>query len=336
VLQRIIRAIDDFQKRHPVIAFPLAVNKKFGEDRAGYLAALIAYYGFFSLFPLLLVFVSILGLVLQGHGSLQQHILNSALKTFPVIGKDIQIRSISGNGLALGVGIAGTLWAGLGVTQAAQYAMNEIWDVPQKDRPNFLISRLRGLILLAVLGTITVVASFASGIGGSGASLPLRAAGMILSLVLNAVLFLLAYRVLTRRNLSWGDVSPGAMVAAALWTVLQVVGGFYVTHQLKNAGNTYGTFALVIGLLVWIYLGAQITLYCAEINVVRVRHLWPRSLVQPPVIKGDQEVIRGRAEVQRRRPEEKIEVSVPDSDEEQHHLDRGEQPPYRKAGSSSG
>jgi YihY family inner membrane protein len=280
----VLRRADAFQQRHAILAFPVAVNKKFGDDQAGYLAALIAYYGFFSLFPLLLVFVSVLGLLLRGNRTLQQHVVNSALKSFPVIGPQISrnIHSITGNGVALGIGIAGTLWAGLGVTQAAQHAMNVIWDVSKKDRPNFLVSRVRGLILLAILGTVTIISAVASGIGGSGSDIGLRIGGIVASFALNAGLFLLSFRVLTRRNLTWGQVLPGAITAALLWTVLQIIGGYYVTHQLKNASNVYGTFALVIGLLVWIYLGAQITLFCAEVNVVRVMHLWPRSLRPTP------------------------------------------------------
>ena len=334
MIQRIVRAIDRFQQRHPAIAFPFAVNKKFGDDQAGYLAALIAYYGFFSLFPLLLVLWSGLGLILRSDPNLQTKILNSALKNFPVIGTDIQrsIHSIKGSGLALAIGIVGTLWAGLGVTQAAQYAMNEIWDIPLKDRPNFLYSRVRGLLLLAILGTITLAATLLSGVGGSGANVGLRIAGIALSLLLNLALFLLSFRVLTRRNLSWGDVFPEAATAAVLWTALQIVGGYYVTHQLKGASNVYGTFATVIGLLVWIYLGAQITLLCAEVNVVRVRHLWPRSLVQPPTIEADRVVMRAAAEVEQRRPEETIAVAFPEE-----RRDEDEEPPApRRAGSSSG
>lgn len=310
-VESLVRKIDRFQQRHRPLAFVFAVNRKFGDDQAGYLAALVAYYGFFSIFPLLLVFVTVLGILLRGSPNLQREVLDSALRDFPVIGPQISrnIRSLGGSGVALGIGIAGTLWAGLGVTQAAQYAMNEVWDVPLRERPNFLLSRLRGLLLLGLLGTITVAAAFLSGIGGSGSALSLRLGGMALSLLLNLGLFLLAYRILTRRNLSWGDVFPGAAVAAVSWTVLQVVGGYYVTHQVRASTDVYGTFALVIGLLVWIYLGAQITLFCAEINVVRVRRLWPRSMVQPPLIEADREVMRAGARAQERRPEAHVEMS---------------------------
>src|SRR5947207_10896481 len=160
-IDRTVRRIDAFQAERRWLAFPIAVIKKFGDDRAGNLAALIAYYGFFSLFPLLLTFVSVLGLLLRNDPSLRDSIINSALRDFPVIGDQItrNIHAITGNGVALGIGIAGTLWAGLGVTMAAQNAMNQIWDVPRKDWPNFLKSRLRGLLLLAVLGTMTVAST---------------------------------------------------------------------------------------------------------------------------------------------------------------------------------
>src|SRR6266511_3951538 len=160
-IQRTLRKLDDFQQRERWLAFPFAVFRKFGDDRAGNLAVAIAYYGFFSMFPLLLTFVSVLGLILRGHQGLQDSIVHSALRDFPVIGDQIarNVHSISGNGVALAVGIVGTLWAGMGVTQAAQNAMNQIWDVPRKEWPNFLKSRFRGLLMLAILGTLTIGAT---------------------------------------------------------------------------------------------------------------------------------------------------------------------------------
>lgn len=312
-IQGKLRRIDRFQQRKRWLAFPFAVFKKFSDDQAGNLAALIAYYGFFSMFPLLLTFVSVLGLLLRGHQGLQDSIVHSALRDFPVIGDQIRrnIHSISGNGVALAVGIVGTLWAGMGVTQAAQNAMNKVWDVPRKDWPNFFKSRLRGLLMLAILGTLTVGATFVSGLSTSGGPAAVMAVlGIAGSLLLNLALFIVAYRVLTVRALRWGDVFPGAATAAVIWTGMQALGGYYVTHQLKNASNVYGTFALVIGLLVWLYLGAQITLLAAEINVVRVNGLWPRSILQkPPLAEADERTMARGAEVEERVSEEKVDTS---------------------------
>src|SRR5436305_9284711 len=204
-VRRRIRTIDDAQRTRPWLAVPFAVVRKFGDDQAGNLAALIAYYGFFSIFPLLLVFVTVLGLALSGNPSLQHSIEQSALRNFPVIGPQISrnIHSISGNGVALAIGIVGTLWAGMGVTQAAQNAMNKIWDVPRKEWPNFFKSRLRGLLMLAILGTLTIGATFMSGLSTSGGPAEVMAVlGIAGSLLLNLALFLVAYRVLTVRDLN--------------------------------------------------------------------------------------------------------------------------------------
>ena len=282
-MKAVIRKVDRFLQGHPATSFPVAVFKKFGEDEAGNLAALIAYYGFFSLFPLLLVFVTILGLVLRDNPSLQQRIVDSALANFPVIGTQISsnVRALPGSGLVLGIGIVLTLWSGLRVAKAMQSAMNTVWNVPYKRRPHFLVSTLRAVAMLAVLGVLTLASAAAGGVGGASSNWLFGILGIAVSLVLNFALFMLAFRILTAVDLSWADVWPGAAVGAVAWAALQAVGGFYVTHQLQGASEVYGTFALVIGLLAWIFLGAQVTLYAAEVNVVKKRHLWPRSIVQP-------------------------------------------------------
>ena len=310
---RSVRALDRFQQRHAWAGFPVAVVRKHGDDQGGYLAALIAYYGFFSLFPLLLVFVSVLGIVLANSPDLQERIIVSALARFPIVGPTIaeEIDAITGNVVALTVGLVTALWAGLGVVQATQNAMNQIWDVPRTERPGFVASRLRSLVMLIVLGTMVIASTVLLGLATAATTrwsfLP--ASGIVVALLFNLGVFLLAYRVLTSLTLRWGDVLPGAVVAAVLWTVLQGLGGLYVSHTIRNATNVYGTFALVIGLLVWIYLAAQVTLYCAELNVVRARRLWPRSLAPPPLTEADRRVLRANAERARRRAEEHIEVT---------------------------
>jgi membrane protein len=319
-MRTIIRRIDSYQQRHPWIGFPIAVGKKFGDDRAGNLAALIAYYGFFSIFPLLLVLVSLLGFVLRGNPDLREAIVDSALAQFPVIGEQIRENvSVLRSGVALGVGTLTALWAGLGVTQAAQVAMNDVWDVPIKSRPNFLESRLRSLLMLVVLGSMTLASTVLSGIGTleGPVGVLLRVLGFMGSLALNLMVFLVAFRVLTDRNVFWGDVFPGAAVGALLWAILQAVGSFYVNHVVKDASAVYGFFGFVLGLLGWIYLGAQLTLYAAEINVVRVDRLWPRSLfTRPPLEEADRRTLRKAAEVEERIPEEDVEVSFDPATEE--------------------
>jgi len=303
-----------------VLAYPFAVVKKYGDDQAGRLASLVAYYGFFSLFPLMLVFVSVLGFVLSSHPDLRGSLVDSAFGSFPVIGPSLKaqggVRPLEGNWISIAVGGATALWSGLAVAQAAEVAMNTVWDIPRSDWPNFVFRRVRALGVLALLGTITITSTFVTSFTASGAAAWLPdLAGWGVSFLLNVVLFVLAYQILTAEDLRWRNVVPGAVIAALLWTVLQAVGGFYLTHQLANASAVYGTFALVLGLFVWIGLGAKIALFCAEINVVWHRHLWPRRLVQPPINEGDKRVygaIVGRA---RMRPEVSVAVWFTDDHE---------------------
>jgi YihY family inner membrane protein len=271
--------IDAFQQRHAVLALPLAVIKKFSDDGAGRLAALIAYYGFFALFPLLLLFTTILGFVLQGNQSAQNSIVNSSLRSFPIVGHQITAHSLSGSGVALVVGIVGSLLAGLGVTLAGQNAFNAVYGVPKRERPNFLMSRVRGLGILAVLGVLQIISTVASGLVSGGVGGPaLVVAGIAVSLALNFVLFFATFRLLVDDEVPTKQLLPGIIAASILWEILQAAGGLYVAHVVKHASNTYGTFATVIGLLAWLHLGAQAVLYSAELNTVLSEKLWPRSL----------------------------------------------------------
>ncbi len=286
----------------------MAVVRKFSNDQAGNLAALIAYYAFFSLFPLLLVFTTILGFVLQGNPGAQHSIENSVLGQFPVIGKQIKVHALSGHVLALVIGLLTALWGGLGVTQAAQNAFDRVWAVPFKDRPDFLRARLRGLGLLAVLGVLFILATAVSGaVTGLGGPL-LKVTGIVLSLAVNFGLYFAAFRFMTAATIGTRCLVVGAAVAAVFWEILELAGGYYINHVYRHASDTYAQFALVIALLVWLHLGAQLTLYAAEINTVVTRRLWPRSLFGPPAAPADKETLAALAKVEERHDEEQINV----------------------------
>ncbi|HEY8625473.1 MAG TPA: YhjD/YihY/BrkB family envelope integrity protein [Solirubrobacteraceae bacterium] len=308
---RPVRAFDRFQQRHKAVAVPVAVIKKFGDDQAGSLAALVAYYAFFSLFPLLLVLVTILAYALQGNPSLQHSISTSVLSQFPIIGTDISknIHSLHGHVISLVIGIVTSLLAGLGVTQAAQNAFARVWAVPFKDRPDFLRSRLRGLGLLLALGLMFILATLASGLVTGGLGGPIaKVGGIAISLLLNFALFFAAFRFLTPGTIAPSRLWIGVVVAGVFWEILQVVGGIYIGHVFKHSKNTYGLFGIVIALLVWLHLGAQMTLYAAEVNVVVERKLWPRSLLGPPRVAADEETLTALAKVEERHDTEQVDV----------------------------
>jgi YihY family inner membrane protein len=258
---------------------PVAVVKKFGDDQGGNLAGLIAFRAFFSLFPLLLLFTTVLGYVLAGDPELREEAVDSVLTQFPVIGEQIAVSSLEGSGVALAIGIVGSLWAGFGVVLATEAALDRVWAIPFRDRPDFLTSRLRALVLLVVLGALTIASTIASGLVGGGAGLLGPAGGIAISVGINLLVFGALFSLLGTRPASFSALLPGVVVAAVLWSGLQLAGGWFVSSQVRDATPAYGTFALVLGLLVWINLGATLTVLSAELNVVRARGLWPRSLL---------------------------------------------------------
>ena len=316
-MQNPVEAIDRFQQRHRLTAFTFGVIKKFGDDAGTALTALVTYYGFVTIFPLLLVFVTILGL-LSANSSFAHSLENSALAQFPVIGNELKanvhaLHSGSVTGLIIGLPVA--LYGSLGLSQAAQRAMAEVWNVPGVVRPGFFPRLTRSLTFLLVLaGNVLVTTGLGSlSTFGTHAGL-LRNAGFqvgwnLLVVVANVAVYWLAFRVLTPASIGTRDLFPGAILGGVGWTVLQGAGIFLVGHNLRHAGQVYGTFAVVLGTLAWIYLGAEISLYSAELNVVLKDRLWPRSIVQPPLTDADKRVLDRIASVGERRPEQRVETS---------------------------
>jgi YihY family inner membrane protein len=305
----ILRRLDRRQQRSRRVSFIAAVIKKFGDDQAGQLAALISYYGFVSLFPLLLVLVTVLGFVLQGDPAEQRRILDGTLGQFPIIRDQLSLHSLKGSALALAIGIVGSLLAGVGITNATQNAFNRIWEVPFKHRPNFLVVRLRGLGLLAILGTVSIISTLAAGfVGSTSHGTVAVVVGVVVAFIFNLAMFTFAFKLLTAIDLSWRELWPGVVLAAVFWQLLQHLGGYYLDHELKRTGPLYGIFALVLGLLAWLYLGAQLTIFAAEVNVVRARRLWPRSFFADELLDTDERALRASAGVEERVPQEDVEV----------------------------
>ena len=299
---------DRLQRRRPVLAFVVAVWKKFSDDRAGQLAALIAYYAFVAIFPLLLVLDTVLTIVVRNNEALRERLLSSALSAYPLIGDQIQrnVHPLNSTGLALAVGLIGALFGARGVTMAMQNALNEVWAVPLDRRPAFPWSTVRSFGLMVVVGVGQIFTALLSGIaGGIGHVLPgaLAAAGTVaVSFAANIGVFWLAFRLAAAREVSWRALRLGAVISAAFWQVLLLLGGLIVGHFLQHSSALYGVFGVVLGMLAWLYLQAQVTLYALEADTVRALRLWPRGLRPPPTEQDKQAVERyGRA--QRRLPD---------------------------------
>ncbi|MFI1169344.1 YihY/virulence factor BrkB family protein [Streptomyces sp. NPDC020801] len=332
----VLARLDGYQRRHRWAGLPLAVVYKFYDDQAAYLAALLTYYGFLSLFPLMLFLVAVLSAVLHSSPRLQHTVLNSALSEFPVIGDQVghNIHSFHGSGIAVAVGVAGSVYGALGVAQAAQYALNKIFAVPRHARPDPLRSRLKGLKFLSLLGAglcvttaLSAAAESAAGLFGARPALGVRVLAAVLAVLLNAGLLLVSYRLLTRRRLPLRLMYGTALGGACAWQVLLWGGTYYVGHVLRGTTATYGLFGIVLGLLAWIYLGALVYLLTAEISAVRCMRLWPRSLLSPftdrvHLSPGDRRAYRSYAATESFKGFEKITVHF----DPPPHADRGEKP----------
>jgi membrane protein len=254
------------------------------------------------------VFVTVLGFVFHGDPSVQKSIRDSVLGKFPIIGSDLQSAQLHGRAVSLVIGGLAATWAGLGITQAAQNAFDTVWAVPHKERASFIRRRLRGFILVVALGALFIVSSVASGLVTGGLGGPaVKVVGIAFSLALNLALFAAAFRLLTSATVPTRCLWIGVVVGSVLWEMLQILGGYYIDHVVRHASSTYGFFAVVIGLLAWLHIGAQTTLYAAEVNVVIARRLWPRSFFSPAV-PADERALAALAKVEERSDREQVDV----------------------------
>lgn len=318
-----IERLDKLQRRHPVLGFGIAVIYKYADDQGGYLAVLMTYYAFLALFPLLLLLTTGVGIVLDDNPEWQAKVLDSALGQFPVIGPQLgEPQELSGGTAGIVIGILGALYGASGVGQAAQNAMNTVWQVPRNNRPNPIFSRFRSLLLLTVLAMTlvgTAVLSTFAGLPGPLGALEGVTIGL-LAVVINSAVFTIAYRLSTSNDVSYRDVLPGAVAMAIVWQLLQTFGTVYVTQVVKNASTTNSVFAVVLGLLAFFYLTSIAVVFTAEINVVRVHHLYPRALLTPftdavDLTHGDRKTYTRQAKAQRAKGFEHVDVTFRKDDD---------------------
>jgi YihY family inner membrane protein len=307
----IIDRIDALQRRYRVSSFLWAVQKKYSDDRGGYLAALVTYYGFLSIFPLLLAAFTVIAYALSGDhsaaASLERHI-----GSYPIINQaasGLDKGTVHGSAVALVIGVLGLVWGSQGLAQTCQFAMDEAWNVPNKSRPGFLPRTLRSFGWYGAFGTGALVSTFVSSLGQAfhwaGGDVLSTAA----SFLLDIGLFLLSFWILTPPGIAVRTLVPGAVAAGAAWAVLTGVGVGLTTH-LAHSNPLYGSFATVIGLLALIYLNARITILCIESNVVRHQHLWPRALTSRNLTEADHRQLKGLAAKEERVAPEEVHVHI--------------------------
>jgi membrane protein len=290
IFEKMANSLDEFQRLHPAPAFLYAVVKKYSDDHAGYQAALMAYYGFLSLFPLLLVFTTLLKLLIGGNDPLREKIAGGVANYLPMIGNNLEenVHSMGGTGIALVLGILFSLYGARGVADIFRHMVNQLWEIPYVKRSSFPWSLLRSLRIIIVGGVGLLLAPLVSGYAtsaGHGTLFWAISLSVSVSILFGVFVYLL-YASLPQRH-AFRDIWPSAAMAAIGLVILQSVGGLLVTRQLKHLGDLYGTFALVLGLFFWLYLQAQIIVYAFEAGTVRALRLYPRSLAPGKPTKAD-------------------------------------------------
>ena len=318
-------AIDRFQAKYPAASFPLAVIYKYFDNQGNYLAATLTYYAFVSIFPLMLLGTSLLGFVLRDRPELQQDILDSVLSRFPIIGDELgRPEGLQGSTSGLVVGVAVALYGALGLGQALQNTQHVVWSVPRNSRPNPIRSRLKSLALLITVGlllmALTAITAASSALLdhfaiGSGRWLDsfLPWAIPIAAVAVVGVMLTLLFRVASAHHDKFVRNAPGGFALAIMWQILQYAGAQYVSRVLIGATTMTRTFALVLGLIGFIFIGAVMAVLAMEINVVLTRHMYPRAILTPftdnvDLTPADKRAYRDYAQAQRHKGFEHVTV----------------------------
>src|SRR6202167_812841 len=296
--ERAIRAVDHTQRRFTPTAFVFGVIKKYGDDNGGVLVSNLAYSAFVSLFPLLLLLVTALGLVAAVNPAFRADVLKTVAKQVPAIGSQL-----TGNVHELKRhSVVGLIVGSTGLAQPGLFTMSQVWNLPGPARPGFVPRLGRALLFISLLGAGVIVTTLLASLNTYGQKAAILAVlAEVVAALVNIGMYIGAFRVLTPKTVPTQRLVPGAITGGILWTLLQIL-GTYLVHHFLHSDSVYGVFATVLGLLAWIYLAVEITVYSAEINVVLARHLWPRAIVQPPLTEADRASMALQALQNQRRP----------------------------------
>ena len=315
-----VSSVDEFQRRHPVLGFPLAVVYKYFDDQGPYLASALTYYAFIAIFPLMLLGTSILGIILRGEPNWQEAILDSALAQFPIIGDELgRPEGLQGSFAGVAVGGVAALYGAMGLGQALQNTQHVAWSVPRNSRPNPVYARVKTLVLLVTAGfsllAVSIVSTVASTtdlfteVLGTGLKVVLP----VLTIAVVGTFLTLLFRYAATGQHSFLRAAPGGFTLAVMWQGLQYAGAAYVDRVLVDTTTMTKTFGLVLGLIGFLWIGAVMAVLAMEINVVLARRLWPRALLTPftdnvELTEADRRAYASYARMQRHKGFETVQV----------------------------
>ena len=309
---RIFAWADGLQRRHGLLGFPYAVIKKYGDDEGGREAALITYYGFLSIFPLLLLGVAILSRVLVSDPDLRQRLITAIVP--PVLQSTVEhaLTTLPTSPVPLVAGLIGLLFAGTGIAFSAYQTLNHVAAVPRRLRPGFFSRYIRVFVMLATLmlgalavGALTVAATALPSFPGAE-----RAVAALGSAVIIFAVLLLAAKLLLARPAPFGALWPAAAAGAVAVAVLLSLAPPLLARFVSSSGAVYGSFATVAALFAVLYLISQALVYSAEIAAVRHAGLWPRAMDQTRPTTADVRAQTLLAREQERMPAARADIRL--------------------------
>jgi membrane protein len=310
--KRVIAWADAVQRRHGVLGFPYAVIKKYGDDDGGREAALITYYGFLSIFPLLLLGVAILSRLLVANAHLRQQLITAIVP--PVLQSTVEhaLTTLPASTVPFIAGLIGLLFAGTGVVFSAYQMLNNVAAVPHRLRPGFFSRYIRVFVMLATLmlgtlavGTLTVAATALPSSPGTERAVATLGSALIIFAVL-----LLGAKLLLARPAPFRALWLAATLGAVAVTLLLSLAPPLLARFVSRSGAVYGSFATVAGLFAVFYLVSQALVYSAEIAAVRYAGLWPRALDQNRPTAADVRAQALLALEQERIPAARVDVRL--------------------------
>ena len=309
---RVFAWADDLQRRHGVLGFPYAVIKKYGDDEGGRQAALITYYGFLSIFPLLLLGVAVLSRVLVANPELRQRLVTAIVPPVLQPTVDHALTALPDSTVPLLVGLVGLLFAGTGIAFSAYQTLNNVAAVPRRLRPGFLSRYLRVFVMLAtlMLGVLAIGALTVATTSLPGWPALERVAAVLGSAVIVFAVLLLGAKLLLGRPAPFGALWPAATLGAVTVTLVLSIGAPLLARFVSSSGAVYGSFATVAGLFAVFYLISQALVYAAEVGAVRYARLWPRALDQSRPTAADVRAQALLAREEERMPVARIDLRV--------------------------
>ena len=312
LVSRVIAWADRLQREHGVLGFPYAVIKKYGDDAGGRQAALITYYGFLSIFPLLLLGVAVLSRVLADHPDLRRRLIDEIVPKAlrPTI--EHSLATLPTSTIPFVVGLVSLLLAGTGVVFSAYQTLNHVAAVRHRRRLSYFARYARVFAVLATVmagalavGTLTVVATALPGERGVE-----RAAAVAGSALVVFGVLLLGAKLLLARPAPVRVLWPGAVLGAVAVTVVLNAGAPLLARLVTKAGPVYGSFATVAGMFALLYLIGQALVYAAEVAAVRYARLWPRALDLTRPTAADARALTLLAREQERIPAARVEFHL--------------------------